>query len=239
MSYIFPTEALIEELTTRGQQNLGEKTQFLGSLGKPICSLRRGSDAREIHQFKEVVYKFYDAEFQRRAQLVALHNFLFGDETPYKIEGCVIDDSTKEKYIVVSQPFITDVKSSGDAARIELKAELEARFGEGKIEIISPKNTEGYGELEGDWYIHSCHLALDDLKDANIFINKRTNKVAVIDCIISEMSHGAWYKMLGIADSSTLTTNEPEQNLGISSDRFDFEEYMRSIPQIRLFGTPE
>ena len=231
MNYIFPTEELMQKLVTQSQKYLGKRSQFLASLGNPPCLHTGNLDAREVYRVKEEVYKFYYAD-DSRLKRIALHNFLFGQETPYSVKGIIHNDNSTEKFFVVSQPFIIDSKPSGDYARSLLKLEFEKRFGVNSLEIVHPYNA-CCGELEGDWYIFPHKIALDDLKDSNVFINQETNNVAVIDCLIEEMNYDSWCRKIGIASSTTLIENELEQNSDVNSTVQDFNDFMRSLPSLK------
>lgn len=231
MNYIFPTEELIQELVAQSQNDLGTRSQFLTSLGNPPCLHTGYHDACEVYHDGKYVYKFYYAH-DSRLRRIALHNFLFGQETPYSIKGIIHNNNSTEKFFVVSQPFIIDSKPSGDYARSLLKRKFEKRFGINSLKIIHP-NISSYGELEGDWYIFPHKIALDDLKDSNVFINQETNNVAVIDCLIEEMNYDSWCRKIGIASSTTLIENELEQNSDVNSTIQDFNDFMRSLPSLK------
>lgn len=104
----------------------------------------------------------------------------FGVPTPYVVEGWVCLKSSP--YIVLSQPYVDleeATTENGTRARELLTKDLCDAF---KCEVCEPAT------ITGDWFIETRdgYLLLDDLKDANIGIDRVTGRYAVVDCIIRE-----------------------------------------------------
>lgn len=97
-------------------------------------------------------------------------NELFGDRTPYEILG--EGEYHGHRILKLRQPFVEFCECTWEDARKELFYEMKSRFGDAE---------------EHPWMPNELHLPtwfLDDLKETNIGIDIRTQKYAVIDCII-------------------------------------------------------
>lgn len=179
-------------------KNLGSKVAYCDLLAKrelpnQVYKLKTGTEARTVLRVGPYVYKFYDlGEYAKHKRKIELHNKLFEARTAYEIIGSVKDPETNTTQLVVRQPFIEFVPNSGDDARKQLAKDFAKRFGGDSVWIHSLEHYPSYGALEGDWYIKPKNLALDDLKNLNIGIDKQTGEYAVIDCIINESTYNRW-----------------------------------------------
>lgn len=101
-------------------------------------------------------------------------NELFGDRTPYEILG--EEEYHGQRALKLRQPYVEFGECTWEDARKELFYAMKSRYGDAE---------------EHPWMPNELHLPtwfLDDLKEANVGIDIRTQKYAVIDCIIHRPS---------------------------------------------------
>ena len=130
-----------------------------------------GMESLAVVRDGDSVYKYRDekAGIENAYLNAARHNEMFGDRTPYEIVDYA--EGRDGNIVVLKQPYIDLMPNSGSIARKQLEADLRRRFGD--VEV----SRNGIEMRAGGWVI-------DDLKDANIGIDRKTGRYAVVDALV-------------------------------------------------------
>lgn len=130
-----------------------------------------GMESLAVVRDGDSVYKYRDekAGIENAYLNAARHNEMFGDRTPYEIVDYA--EGRDGNIVVLKQPYIDLMPKSGSIARKQLEADLRRRFGD--VEV----SRNGIEMRAGGWVI-------DDLKDANIGIDRKTGRYAVVDALV-------------------------------------------------------
>lgn len=130
-----------------------------------------GMESLAVVRDGDSVYKYRDekAGIENAYFNAARHNEMFGDMTPYEIVDYA--EGGDGNIVVLKQPYIDLIPKSGRIARKQLEANLRRRFGD--VEV----SRNGLEMRAGGWVI-------DDLKDENIGIDRKTGRYAVVDAIV-------------------------------------------------------
>lgn len=130
-----------------------------------------GMESLAVVRDGDSVYKYRDekAGIENAYFNAARHNEMFGDMTPYEIVDYA--EGGDGNIVVLKQPYIDLIPKSGRIARKQLEADLRRRFGD--VEV----SRNGLEMRAGGWVI-------DDLKDENIGIDRKTGRYAVVDAIV-------------------------------------------------------
>ena len=135
---------------------------------------KHGAEALKVYrQDENYVIKLRRLDASSRWYVEA-YNEIFGDRTPYEILG--EEEYHGQPVLMLRQPYVEFGECTWDEARKELFYTMKCRYGDAE---------------EHPWMPNELHLPtwfLDDLKEANVGIDIRTHKYAVIDCII----HRPW-----------------------------------------------
>ncbi len=194
---------------------LGNMSQYLKGMKecvflKPeIDDINKASERFCVIKNGELIFKFHDlSEGEDTFGRIERYNKFFGKKTGYTILGWVryipnefgldvipVVCAKEKDLLVISQRYFDLDWSNGYYARMKLMTNLLFKFSEVRI----------YGErYESDWIIKpngdgEKWVFLDDLKDANLGIDKMSGECIVVDCFVNNEFYKGNEKAWGAA----------------------------------------